>query len=161
MYQCPGGSSQPIVSELNFPSCWDGVHLDTADHKSHMAYAATNGRCPADHPVSLPQISMIIEYDGIAGGPDYSLASGGIYSLHADFFADWDNQVQNALVSACLNGARECADMNRDGNRLFRPDYDPEPISINLGDYPTTSVWDGYHLQGAPTSSAVAPMPMH
>src|SRR5699024_2702271 len=74
MYQCAGGSSQPMVSELNFPSCWDGVHLDSADHKSHMAYAAGNGACPTSHPVSLPQISMGIEYMNIGGGPDYSLA---------------------------------------------------------------------------------------
>jgi hypothetical protein len=157
MYQCAGGSSQPIVSELNFPSCWDGTHLDSADHKSHMAYAAANGTCPASHPVSLPQISLGIEYMNIAGGPNYSLASGGIYSLHGDFIADWDNQVQNALVVACLNGARECADMNRDGSTLFRRSDDPEPTTLNLNAYPTTSVWDNYHLEG-PVSSSSDPM---
>jgi hypothetical protein len=153
MYQCPGTASQPIHASLIFPSCWDGVHLDSADHKSHMAYAGAGGKCPADHPVSLPEITFEVDFPGIAGGPDYYLASGGIYSWHGDVFADWDNQVQNALVIACLNGAKECSDTNRNGNTLFRPTSDPEPITIDLTKYSTTSPWDGYNLQEAPAAS--------
>lgn len=158
MYQCAGGSSAPIHASLVFPSCWDGVHLDSADHKSHMAYAAANGTCPADHPVSLPEVTFELDYPGIAGGPDYYLASGGIYSLHGDFIADWDNQVQNALVASCLNVPHECGDMNRDGSTLFRPSYDPEPITINLNGFATTSPWDGYPLQGPVTSPTTMTM---
>jgi hypothetical protein len=143
MYACPGGSSAPIHASLVFPSCWDGVHLDSADHKSHMAYASANGTCPADHPVSLPEVTFEIDFPGIAGGPDYSLASGGIYSLHGDFIADWSNRVQNALVASCLNVPHECGDMNRDGHWLFRPSYDPEPIRINLRDFPSASPYYG------------------
>jgi hypothetical protein len=44
---------QPIHASLGFPSCWDGKHLDSADHKSHMAYAADNGTCPRTHPRDL------------------------------------------------------------------------------------------------------------
>jgi hypothetical protein len=139
MYQCPGGPSSPIHASLVFPSCWDGVHLDSANHKSHMAYARPNGKCPAGHPVSLPELTYEIDFPGIAGGPDYSLASGGIYSLHGDFIADWHNRVQNALVASCLNVPHECGDMNRDGHWLFRPSYDPEPIRINLNDFPKSS----------------------
>jgi hypothetical protein len=160
MYTCPGGPSAPIHASLVFPSCWDGVHLDSADHKSHMAYATPNGTCPADHPVSLPEVTFEIDFPGIAGGPDYYLASGGIYSLHGDFIANWNNQVQNALVASCLNIPHECGDMNRDGNRLFRPNYDPEPIQINLNDFPNTSPYDGQDLQGPVTSTPSTPMSM-
>ena len=31
---CPDG----LRAQVFFPSCWDGVNLDSADHKSHMAY---------------------------------------------------------------------------------------------------------------------------
>ena len=155
MYQCPADPSHEIHASLVFPSCWDGVHLDSADHKSHMAYAGANGACPADHPVSLPEITFEVDFPGVYGGPDWSLASGGIYSLHGDFFADWDNQVQNALVSACLNNPHECGDINRSGTTLFRPDYDPEPITIDMTKYPTTSPWDGRNLQQpTPTTSS-------
>jgi hypothetical protein len=139
MYKCPAGDSTEIHASVVFPSCWDGVHLDSANHKSHMAYAHRNGTCPASHPVSLPEVTFEIDFPGIHGGPDYSLASGGIYSLHGDFIAVWHNQVQNALVASCLNVPHECGDMNRDGHWLFRPDYDPEPIRINMNDFASRS----------------------
>ena len=110
--------------------------------------------------MSLPEVTFEIDFPGIAGGPDYSLASGGIYSLHGDFIADWNNQVQNALVASCLNIPHECGDMNRDGPTLFRPDYDPEPIQINLNDFPDTSPYDNQHLQGPVTSAPSTPMSM-
>jgi hypothetical protein len=59
--------------------------------------------------------------------------------------------VQNALVASCLNVPHECGDMNRNGNTLFRPNTDPEPITINLNDFPTTSPYDGQNLQGPVT----------
>jgi hypothetical protein len=139
MHACPKSPSTEIHASVVFPSCWDGVHLDSADHKSHMAYPARNGTCPASHPVSLPQVTFEIDFPGIFGGRDYHLASGGIYSLHGDFIADWHNRVQNALVASCLNIPRECGDMNRDGHWLFRPTYDPEPIRINLDNFPPPS----------------------
>jgi hypothetical protein len=162
MYTCPGGSSAPIHASLIFPSCWDGVHLDSADHKSHMAYAGSGGACPADHPVSVPEVTFEIDFPGLAGGPDYYLASGGIYSLHGDFIADWNDQVQNALVSSCLNSPHQCGDMNRQGTTLFRPSYDPNPITINMNNFPSTSPYAGETFQGPVTSSAGAmsmPMP--
>ena len=148
MYQCPGGASASIHASLVFPSCWDGVHIDSPDHKSHMAYAAADGSCPADHPVSLPEVTFELEYPGIAGGPAYYLSSGGIYSLHGDFVAAWDNQVQNALVTSCLNIPHECGDMNRDGDTLFRPSYDPEPITIDMNDFSDRSPWADQTLLG-------------
>jgi hypothetical protein len=33
-------AGQSIEARVEFPNCWDGVHLDSADHKSHMAYGA-------------------------------------------------------------------------------------------------------------------------
>lgn len=46
---CPDG----VRAQAVFPSCWDGVNLDSADHKSHMSYpvqAVDSGDCPASHP---------------------------------------------------------------------------------------------------------------
>jgi hypothetical protein len=31
---CPAG----VMVNVRFPTCWDGVNLDTPDHMSHMAY---------------------------------------------------------------------------------------------------------------------------
>ncbi len=145
---------QPIHATVNFPNCWDGVHLDSADHKSHMAYGNAQGTCPSSHPVSLPRVVYNLDYEGIAGGPSYSLASGNPYSMHADFFAAWDVRVQNALVSECLNTPRDCLDITRDGNRLYKPDYDPGPIpDIDLTKYSSTPQTTGQEPTGTSSGS--------
>jgi hypothetical protein len=56
---CPGGIRATVI----FPSCWDGVNLDSPDHKSHVAYSTAKGanalagdKCPSTHPVRIPQV---------------------------------------------------------------------------------------------------------
>ena len=109
---CPSGSSLQV--RLTAPSCWDGVHLDTADHKSHMAWPV-NGACPADHPVPLPMLEIKLPYplrNGDTGGLAYS--SGASYSFHYDFMNGWDPARQAYLVSYCINGGRQCNGFGQD-----------------------------------------------
>ena len=110
---CSAG--QFIEGVIKFPSCWNGTSLDSADHKSHMAYPSSRGSaCPADHPVVMPRVTMEVKFRSATGdGSQYSLASGGQFSLHGDFFAAWDNQVQSALVNSCLNSPHKCTGINR------------------------------------------------
>jgi hypothetical protein len=64
---CEGG----IRSIITFPTCWDGKNLDSPDHMSHLAYAtgskATDvgptGKCPATHPVVIPQVMYEVMWD--------------------------------------------------------------------------------------------------
>lgn len=64
---CPGG----IRSVITFPTCWDGVNLDSPDHMSHLAYATGSkandvgptGKCPASHPVVIPQVMYEVMWD--------------------------------------------------------------------------------------------------
>ncbi|KAM7197470.1 protein of unknown function (DUF1996) domain containing protein [Naviculisporaceae sp. PSN 640] len=75
-----------IRSNILFPTCWDGVSLDSADHKSHVAYPVegphifdgigTAEVCPASHPVKIPQVMVEINWDTTAfnelwWGPDW------------------------------------------------------------------------------------------
>jgi hypothetical protein len=101
---CPDGSNLRL--HVRFPSCWDGQNLDSADHKSHMAYAVGR-RCPAADPVSVPAIELIMKYP-VLGGPGYLLSSGGQYSGHADFVNGWNQQELKRLVATCLNAGRLC-----------------------------------------------------
>jgi uncharacterized protein DUF1996 len=103
---CPTMRGSGLRLHVSFPSCWDGTNLDSADHKSHMAYPE-RGACPADHPVAVPAISLIYRYP-TAGGPDVELASMGQYSGHADFFNAWNERALTRLVNRCLNGLRHC-----------------------------------------------------
>ena len=107
---CPDSGAQSLRLHVNFPSCWDGQHLDSPDHKSHMAYAV-RGSCPASHPVALPAISLLYRYP-IAGGSGVTLASGGQYSAHADFFNAWRQGALTTLVNRCLNALRHCQQGN-------------------------------------------------
>ena len=103
---CPDERAAGLRLHVNFPSCWDGKRLDSANHQSHMAYAL-RGRCPSTHPVAVPAISLIYRYP-IAGGSGVSLASGGQLSAHADFFNGWRQPALAALVDGCLNALRHC-----------------------------------------------------
>jgi hypothetical protein len=85
---------------VNFPDCWDGRRLDAPDHQSHMAHS-TSYRCPRSHPVKVPLIRLNVQYP-ITGGPDVHLASGGMYSGHADFFNAWDQTILARLVDECF-----------------------------------------------------------
>merc|ERR1711881_525716 len=52
--QCTGG----IRAEVSFPSCWDGVNLDSEHHNTHVSYRVgghwEGGECPSSHPVMMP-----------------------------------------------------------------------------------------------------------
>jgi hypothetical protein len=85
---------------VNYPDCWDGEHLDSPDHKSHLAHSR-NYVCPASHPVKVPLIRLMIRYPLTDGG-GVTLASGGQLTGHADFINAWDQRVLERLVNECF-----------------------------------------------------------
>lgn len=50
-HTCLGG----LQTRVRFPSCWDGENIDSADHRSHVAYPSMvdNGYCGPSHPVRI------------------------------------------------------------------------------------------------------------
>jgi hypothetical protein len=44
--------------ELMFPSCWDGISLDSSNHKSHVAYPdpVMEGICPESYRFRIPSL---------------------------------------------------------------------------------------------------------
>jgi hypothetical protein len=103
---CPDARGSFLRLHIRFPECWDGRNLDSADHKSHMAYAM-RGSCPSTHPVEVPQITQIYRYPS-KGGEGFSLASGGQFSAHADFVNAWKPGALRKLVDDCLNALVHC-----------------------------------------------------
>lgn len=109
---CPPGTM--LIMAIMFPQCWDGRNLDSADHKSHMAYANPGQGCPASHPVPLPEITFNVRYLVPAGGTStwrlssdtYSGPAG--YSGHADWFNGWDANVFQQVVNNCYSGGLDC-----------------------------------------------------
>jgi hypothetical protein len=121
-YQGLSGLVDGIVGNVDFPECWDGANLDSADHTSHMSYVV-KGACPADHPVRIPSLRLRVHFgvwDPCEGatpcGPNdpddnvaLSLSSGPYYTLHADFWNTWKQGALDSLVTACLNAHISCA----------------------------------------------------
>ncbi len=103
---CPDTRGSFLRLHIRFPECWDGRRLDSPDHKSHLAYATRAG-CPSTHPVEVPQITQIYRY-ATRGGEGFSLASGGVYSAHADFVNAWNPGALRKLVEGCLNELVHC-----------------------------------------------------
>lgn len=102
---CPAGSM--LESYLDFPQCWDGVNLDSANHKSHMAYPV-NQACPASHPVPVPKLRQVLRYP-INGNPaNFRLASGRGYTMHGDFFNAWPVPELERRVRDCINAVIKC-----------------------------------------------------
>jgi hypothetical protein len=113
-----GRSSVPIgdfKQVIVFPQCWNGRDLDSADHKSHMAYPV-NGRCPSTHPVAVPEITFNIFYKlpststtGWRLSSDmYSTSQRGGYSTHGDWMNGWNSSVMNQWIKNCENAAKDC-----------------------------------------------------
>lgn len=146
--------------DIFFPSCWDGVDLDSEDHKSHMAYPVTTGAgraavtaCPDSHPVPIirPSYHYAFPVRPTNADPasrtsrgwrlasdDYTVtadAPGGL-SLHGDWFNGWQPEVLQAVLENCIQGELDCHDGNlANGLRLSgtRPGTQIEPSIIDSG----------------------------
>ena len=93
---------RPLRMLVTFPDCWNGTDVDSADHRSHMAYSR-GGACPADHPIPVPQLQFAVNYDFSGDPSGLSLASGPLTTAHADFFNAWDRAKLTSEINACLH----------------------------------------------------------
>ncbi|MEV4702370.1 DUF1996 domain-containing protein [Actinoplanes sp. NPDC049316] len=107
---CPPGSM--LESYLDFPHCWDGVNLDSPDHKSHMAYPVDNA-CPATHPVVVPKLRQVMRYPVNGNPAGFRLASGRGYTMHGDFFNAWPVDEMARRVNDCIRVIVKCGTNGR------------------------------------------------
>lgn len=123
---CPAGSA--VWQGIDFPQCWDGVNLDSPDHKSHMAYPSGRA-CPASHPVPIPAITFIIIYPVTEtnsarhwrlSSDNYANSLPGGYSLHADWFHGWKQDIMDTFVRHCDQTALDCGShLLGDGRAIY------------------------------------------
>ncbi|MES4890048.1 DUF1996 domain-containing protein [Streptomyces sp. NPDC096012] len=123
---CPQGSD--VVRTFRFQSCWDGRNIDSANHRTHVAFTAPDGSCPAGFS-PVPQLVQRIVYDVKAP----SLQDGGrtvpLFAVdsfpeqlhkpvtdHGDFINVFDEDLMRKMVD-CINSGRTCGpDGKGDGN---------------------------------------------
>ena len=102
------GETRNLRLLVTFPDCWDGVHLDSDNHKAHVAYSS-KGVCPESHPVPVPQLQFSVEYPHTGSTAGLMLASGGLLSGHADFMNGWDQERLEREVRLCLHREVVCS----------------------------------------------------
>lgn len=106
---CRGGHMSMVVE---FPDCWDGSNTDSVDHRRHMAYSVPGAEanvCPTSHPVPVPKLTQYVNYPSIKYGAQITgLSSGGVETVHADFFNGWVRERLLERVQTCLNELARC-----------------------------------------------------
>ncbi|WP_199442149.1 DUF1996 domain-containing protein [Umezawaea beigongshangensis] len=102
---CPRDSM--LETYLDFPQCWNGRDLDSADHKSHMTTPVA-GNCPSTHPVPVPKLRMVLRYPVTGDGARLRLSSGPGYTMHGDFFNVWPAAEMERRVRNCINVVLKC-----------------------------------------------------
>ncbi|TAQ84939.1 hypothetical protein B7494_g6723 [Chlorociboria aeruginascens] len=116
---CPAG----ILANHRFPTCWDGVNLDSPDHQSHVAYPSSgtfesNGPCPSTHPVKIPQVFFETVWDTTGfndeslwptdGSQPFVWSYGDFtgYGTHADYLFGWEGtSLQQAMNAGCQDNS--------------------------------------------------------
>ncbi|MEU8529556.1 MULTISPECIES: DUF1996 domain-containing protein [Streptomyces] len=106
---CPEGSK--VVRTFKFQSCWDGQNTDSANHRTHVAFADAAGRCKNGFR-AIPQLVQRIVYD-VPPGPGFAVDSfpeqlHKPVTDHGDFINVFDERLMRRLVG-CLNDGRRCA----------------------------------------------------
>jgi hypothetical protein len=108
---CPSGRSLEVI--MDFPSCWDGANLDSANHRDHIKFPDANtGACPAGTK-AVPQLRMTLTY-GTARNRVLGYALDGFAterhnsaSEHAGFINVMPEKLL-AKVAQCINTGRKC-----------------------------------------------------
>ncbi len=118
----PTGAGYQLNIHQSAPSCWDGVNLDSPDHRSHMAYPKDThlgySKCDAAHPFVVPTFTYAADYtllstdDGdihfSSDEADNSKPRG--WSFHVDYGpAAWDPVVLKMWTDGCINKVLNCS----------------------------------------------------
>jgi hypothetical protein len=115
---CPDG----LRAQVFFPSCWDGVNLDSADHMSHVSYPVESynyGSCPDSHPVHLVSLFYEVIWNvnvfqemwyGDSQPFVWSMGDPTGYGLHGDFLNGWDVELLQSAVDQCTNDSGNVED---------------------------------------------------
>ncbi|NKE55655.1 DUF1996 domain-containing protein [Lentzea sp. PSKA42] len=109
---CPQGSKVKRIHD--FPSCWDGKNIDSANHRDHIVFPDQNGKCKQGFK-AVPQLRISLTYNiprNIQQEGKYAVDSfpeeeHNPFSDHDDFANVMSQQIMNRLVN-CVNTGKKC-----------------------------------------------------
>ncbi|MEU7425380.1 DUF1996 domain-containing protein [Streptomyces sp. NPDC040750] len=114
---CPQGSQ--VVRTFAFQSCWDGQNIDSANHRTHVAFADANGNCQNGFK-AIPQLTMRLVYNikppvlqngqvknayAVDGFPEQLHKPA---TDHDDFISITKNGLANRIAN-CVNRGQNCS----------------------------------------------------
>ncbi|MEU0055427.1 DUF1996 domain-containing protein [Streptomyces sp. NPDC006334] len=113
---CPQGSQ--VVRTSNFQSCWDGKNIDSANHRTHVAFVQGDGSC-ANGFKAIPQLQVRLVYNV----PAPKIQNGQVVNAYAvdsfpenlhkpitdhnDFINFFSKNLMNKMVN-CINNGQKC-----------------------------------------------------
>lgn len=113
---CPPGAK--LLAIIHAPECWDGKNLDSPNHRDHVSYRDSTGKCPATHPFLMPKFTMTADYS-VEKGDDlkqWMLSSDLMHpelphgmTYHADYLEGWDPFVKAMWTDGCINKKLNCS----------------------------------------------------
>lgn len=185
VYGFPPVLGDRLQMNIRFPSCWDGVNVDSPDHKSHVAYPdpakgdTMGGMCPQSHPHAFFHIGAEFGFDtgslGIFDSSTLVFASGDTtgFGGHGDFIQGWTNLTALGDSFDNCNGIGTGCAWNSfgtpDGNMYVKANRNPEtmpavedlgqsgPLAKLPGDNPVGGNGGG---GGGGAASTVVPVPI-
>jgi uncharacterized protein DUF1996 len=123
-----------VGDEMNMnvygPRCWDGVNLDSPDHRSHVLRVVEDDPCPVSHPANIPVFTYIVTYQ-VEEGDDTSqwrlssdpAASTGVragYTVHGDYWEGWQRSWFDKVLDTCIRVGKDChQDLIGNGQQLL------------------------------------------
>ena len=123
------GAGRLLVYQTGGPECWDGKNVDSADHRSHVAYpnravtglttsgGNSNYGCPTTHPYLIPMISIRLVFttdaNFAAGKWKFSCddMAGGVAGScgHFDYWEAWSPTVKATWQKYCIDAHKSCS----------------------------------------------------
>ena len=114
---------------IDFPFCWDGKNLDSADHRSHMSFD-----CGGSHPVVLPQLQYIVHFTAPASNAGIHLSSDSLEcqtgvvnrcgtTLHGDWWNAWHERTNQIWIDECSRKSVVCQVPNISASTRLVGDY--------------------------------------
>lgn len=120
---CPVGTR--LTLNIDGPDCWDGVNLDSPDHRTHVSHSqyftdakgVSVEKCDAAHPYHMPKVSIIALYvtDANFAAGKWHLSSDEMVpgvkagtTFHADYIEGWSPTVRLGWEKNCIDAHMSC-----------------------------------------------------